>query len=1238
MSTTRQQPAAATVPEATPAEELRLVRHLHGRLRQLFSGSALEFEEIRERYPSKVLQLGVVPPLPEPDPDTHETAEQFAKRLRRPPSNIGLDFELEPDPDGKASVDVEGRFSFYLQRYPDRDAQEQFYSGGQERETREEEENPEDADTKENMRLLPVFKRYDIETGTLTVELDSETGETTIDLDEHIADVLAEPLREQATVYPFWGRRSQTLSASALDGDQRAFEQAIAEAEGGSRSAPLAPPRASIVVTWQPVATGRLRVQATLRNDTQVKLRSQQRTKKGQRKREDDEEAKKRELPRDMELFDTRLRVFQGEGAFKRLEFRRAPKDFRYAELRHVWAVGRNCHGRRMDPEQDGDEAAGEPLTTEHWPVYVQRRMEPRTELSKQPLQLHFSELANEATCMQALGRISAAMKTFEGQWEQQLAAWEDPDSKIECEKALEAFRADMASFERGVACLNRDPKLAAAFRAANHVFHKIGQERAMTSWRLFQVVYVVIHLAALRAREARDDEDLLAELDTVDVLWFPTGGGKTEAYLGLIIAALFYDRLRGKQRGLTAMLRFPLRMLSVQQLQRLLVAVAAAERHRRELLDQGEPLNGDPFALGYWAGQGNSPNSLVSSYENAPFEHINTWVKHVQEAPDGGDDKRIITVCPDPDCKGKVRLLPDAKHVRLRHVCSQCEQDVPVYISDEEVYRYLPAVVVSTVDKLAHVARAHQFVNILAGPAYRCPDHGYFTWHESGAERDANGAPKVTDRCMAGELCTRAADEYELVGESRDPTPAFVVQDELHLLEEELGTFAAHYDTLLKTMQERLSDGLPSKLLAATATIEAFEEQVNQLYARQARVFPSPGWKLGESFYVVTDPDAVRRLYVGALTSRPDVTEFGALAQKYLHAEVIRMQRNPDYGLRVLGLEQAHDEAWLQQLLLGYELTLGYVNRKPHADRISSELNRAAMRDLGEPLRVQRLVGGGGDSGTPLAEIADTLNEIVSQYRDEPDREKRLRALVATSVISHGVDLDALNLMVVNNMTPTVAQYVQASSRSGRSHVGLVIVSFDRRSVRERAFFTYFREYHAFLDRMIAPVPVNRFARFATEATMPGILSALLIQVMNRERLSDKGLDPKRPLMSLRVGKELGRFLNGGEPPEDKPAVLKELAQRALGISARARRRRNGAVVSEPVFPQRLTQWLEHEAGEQLDRQLAQVRVPGQKGSTPTLFRPEPLTSFRDVDTPVELIVSSRYSDVQADLTAHQR
>lgn len=389
MSTTTE-PLTA-VPDATADEQLLLVEHLHARLRDQFSGAAPEFEELRGRYPSKVLQLGVIPPLPEPDPDTGETPEQFAKRLRRPPSNIGLDFEVDQAPDGTATVEVESKFSFYIQRYPDRDAQAEFYAGGQEKQTRQEEENPEDpdakdADAKERVRILPVFKRFEIDSGRVAVELEGDTGEREIDLSPTIAAVLNPVLTDPGTMYPFWAERSQTLPASALNGDQAHFEQAIHEAEGGSRSEPLTAPKSSIVVTWQPSAEGRIRVQATLRNDTLVKLRNQERPKR--RSKADGEAKAKRTLPRDMELFNTRLRVFQSVGAFSRIEFRRAPKDFRYADLRHVWAVGRNCHGRRMDVERDGHDGIEEPLTTDHWPVYLQKQMTPRKEKA---LQLEFS-------------------------------------------------------------------------------------------------------------------------------------------------------------------------------------------------------------------------------------------------------------------------------------------------------------------------------------------------------------------------------------------------------------------------------------------------------------------------------------------------------------------------------------------------------------------------------------------------------------------------------------------------------------------------------------------------------------------------------------------------------------------------------------------------------------------------------------------------------------------------------
>ncbi len=1248
---------ATEPPTATPAEQERIVLHLADRIRGLLAGDADERKVINQRFPSKVLQLGVLPALPTPDPTTGDSAEDLARKLNRAPSAIGLDFLVARPGDGDAVIDIEAAFSVYLQRYPNRDEQERFHTGsGQGRDNEDDDDGVVDDDAgngrgggsgPRNMRLFNVFERFDVSTDRLSFTLSGSRGEDSRELTDALragigADsrqCYSDALVDSRTVYPFWAARGQVMPATALDGDQPHFRSAITAAEGGSRAEPLVPQTAQLHVAWQPDGNEMLRVKLTLANRTQEPRR--QPRQRGRSNGDNGQSVSPRALPRDLELFNARMRVYRNTGDFARTHFLQSPRDFRYRELRWVWCTGINCVGRRLNVDEDAEE----PLATETWPLYRQLRMESRrsSRSGGHNLELRFDELADADRMPVALARVRDAMRDYEADWQGQLDAWPDAPTRDACAAALAQFRGDIAGFERGTDLLRRDRRLRAAFLAANEVFSRVGAHRTparIDSWRLFQVVYQVSQLAALHAREAdiAAHPDLACELDTVDVLWFPTGGGKTEAYLGLIVVALFYDRLRGKQRGVTAMLRFPLRMLSVQQLQRILVVVWFAERLRSEYRQDGGitvdgatfAIDGDPFALGYWVGSSNSPNHLTRSDTGRVQDHISWWVRHI--ADEGGDERRIITVCPNPECAGKVSLCADRKAVRLRHVCDACGNELPLYFSDEEIYRYLPAVLVCTVDKLAHVARADQFVNILAGPAYCCPDHGYFTWHEGGAKRDRSGAPVVDDRCLARDLCTRAKTDYIVVGPTKDPCPALQVQDELHLLQEELGTFNAHYETLMDVLYKRLGSGKPTKLLAATATIEAFEAQVQQLYARRARVFPSDGPTLGESFYVTTQPDTARRVYVGALPYRTDVTEFGGLVQVYLHAEVIRMLEDPIYGLAALGMDGVHDAAWLTRTLTDYELTLGYVNRKADADRIAYQLARAQGRgDLPEAIESHVLIG----SSSSLADIAETLNRIQDQYRDEPDRTRRLRALVATSVISHGVDLDALNLMVLNNMTPDVAQYVQSSSRSGRSLVGLIVVSFDRRSARQRSFFQYFLKYHEFIDRLIAPVPVNRFARFAVTRTAPGIIAALLLHVFGRQRLDRAGLSAQRTTpKTLRIGNQARRWFADAGPPDDKIAALRELVSQALGIGMRVVAP-NGAdgFASVPVFEQRIENALAADVNDEVDKQLEHLRNPGATGSTPERMRPRPLTSFRDVDEPLTFTPTPRAASIQGAL-----
>lgn len=1201
-----------------------VVRHLAEQSRALLAGDHPEKKVIRQQRPSQVLQLGILPPLPTPDADSKETAQELAQRFNRPPSQMGLSFIVRPDGD-HVEIEAVGEFSFYVQRYPERD--EQRAHQGNTQDGAASDGNDGDAGgagkagggTEGRSRLVELYERFDIQSDRLRFEIDvtkGDRGSKRISLDPAVRKVLGPALENPRTVYPF--KTSQVLPNSATNGSDADYWKTIREQEGESRKESLHPPEVVVEFDWRRQPDGNVRVLATLVNLTQEPMR--QRRKKG-------EPAK---LHRELHLFNAKLRVFERTGAFEETRFREMPEDFRYANKRWVWATGQNCVGRRMDEDENPER----PLTTETWPLYRQAQMVPNRDPE---LQISFHSLT-DSDFMKTLRRIAGAMDDFEAAWRQELVSWADPKTRTTCEDALRKFHdQDVLGFQRGLQCLADDQQLQTAFRAANEVFRRSGEarQRPIATWRLFQVVYQVIQLAALRARQV-DDPELLAELDIVDVLWFPTGGGKTEAYLGLIVIAMFYDRLRGKERGVTSILRFPLRMLSVQQLQRILDVLWFAERHRRQLLDAGEPVSGDEFRLGYWVGRGNSPNSLTNRKRKPERDHIEWWAEYIATDASQGDDLRILTNCPNPACDSSdVKLEADIEEVRLRHRCRTCGEELPVVISDDEVYRYLPAVLVCTVDKLAHVARAHQFVGILAGPAYRCPKHGYFTHHEA-VFKPGSPTPVRDDRCIAGELCTLAPEEYELVPKTVDPCPALQIQDELHLLEEELGTFDAHYETLMESMQRLLGNGKPAKLLAATATIEAYEEQVRHLYAREARIFPSPGWDLDSSFYVETTEEA-RRIYVGALPNRPDPREFGERVQAYLHDEVIGMQRDPSRGLAVLrekGLDPSRDEAWLEDQLLNYELSLGYVNQKRDGESIAQRLARRNFGDPPERLQVQILAS----EVAPLAKIAEILDLIGVQYRDGTPREDRLRALVATSIVSHGVDLDPLNLMVMNGMTPAVAGYVQASSRSGRTHVGLVVVGFDRRKARERSFYQYFLKYHEFLNRLIAPVPVNRFAKFAAERTLPGVMSALLLQVYNRERLERAGLDPAKPRRSLLLGSEVRKWWGSADGPADKTADLKDRSLAALGIGktvlvANGDSKFESRRIFDPIMEASLRGEAEVAIGRQVERLLDQ----GGNSLTAMRFRPQPLSSFRDVDEPMEFCVSPAWSDIEMALTSNR-
>jgi len=944
-----------------------------------------------------------------------------------------------------------------------------------------------------------------------------------------------------------------SVSAAAIAAGEAAHEQELID----RRSDDLPPlPAVAFLASATPDPRGGWRINLTLANTATSESR--------------------RSRP-SQTLYDARFSATIRAGTFRNLGYRLAERDWRTEP--EVYAHGRFCVGEVSDDRTT--------VATNTWPIYRDRVFESRPEL-----QPSFAELIDDP--IGTLTVIADRMDAFADEWRAHAdAAAFDADHPARSD--LAAFVDEARRFRRGIGLLDQDPRLHEAFVDANRAFLLANTPNGLhpdpavargvptiTSWRLFQIVFVVIGLSALAARE-HDDPELRCELDCADVLWFPTGGGKSEAFLGLVAAALFYDRRRGKQAGVTSLIRFPLRMLSVQQLDRVLRLTTACEQIRSE----GD-LGGAPFELGYFVGRTNTPNTLVRAADDR-------WGDIARMASWSVEERRknvVITTC--PYCRSTdVDLVADPGRVRLDHCCSDCKRRIPVVISDDEVFRTLPSVVVATVDKLASVAFQPHFSHLTHGPAYECPKHGYVTF--------ALG-PAAARRCIARHLCDVDPTAWNAV-DVYDPAPAVTIQDELHLLAEDLGTLAAHYETLFSALC-RAGSRLPSKVIAATATISDYENQIHQLYALSPRRFPSEGYRDGETFYA-TRLDLTRRLFVGALPSRLDTAQFGITAAQTWRAELDRLRDLPAADVVAeLGLMHYTSSDAVAELLFRYELQLFYANRKNDAERAHEQMRRAGTRPPSQ-FEADILTG-----DTPLADISAVIRRVESESLDsDPDPGQRLAAVAGTSLVSHGVDLARLNVMHVAGMPSTNAYYVQATARAGRTDVGVVFAAFSRSFARDRAVFHFFEPHHAFFNQLVEAVSLNRFAVNAPKKTATGMLCAVILNKVARDQAKNPAVGNVIP--NLMYTDRFQAWLSG--QPATAEADLVDAVLDAYGLRA---------AVLDPV----VASYFETTVQRRLTDEMSMLRA-GTQLTIQKCFLNKPPSSFRDIDEAVEFGAYGYYS-----------
>jgi hypothetical protein len=745
---------------------------------------------------------------------------------------------------------------------------------------------------------------------------------------------------------------------------------------------------------------------------------------------------------RDTRLYECRMEVKGLET--KPFILAALPDSFRYD--RRVAAYGINC----------GVEATPDGFTTMDT-VEVDRKR-PNFWSSADPMpDLSFVSL--EKSPLEPLTSLCSALSRWgDIAWSesslQHRAAENDWSAEMveEAQREASCFTGELNRILEGIQLLKSNQRLLSSFCLMNRAMSISARGRGYDSWRPFQIGFILANLKCI----ALPEEDA----GIADIVWFATGGGKTETYLGLLVTAALHDRMCGKTTGVTGWTRFPLRMLSLQQLQRFADALAAAEIVRRYAKIEGSPLS-----LGFFVGRDATPNSIdpeTNEFGADPDD---------ESMP---ESYRVLRRC--PFCRNEeLEMAFDRLNWTLEHRCgaADCpwpERALPFYIVDDEVFRFLPTIVVGTLDKAASISRQASMRGLVGPPLGLCPRSGHgFTYAPRSKRPFGCLVPGCTSKNTALPM------EERLFG------PTFRLQDELHLLRDSLGAVDAHYEALLDGLELELC-GVRPKILASSATLEGYEAQVDVLYRRTGRVFPLQGPSAAEGFWT-SDSDSLMRRFV-AMAPRGLTIEYSLdRILTELQRAVRDLAESPEEICREIGIDSAYAEI----LISLYGTDVLYGNTLRDLDAVERSIQSGQIQVDG-PLSNVSLTG-----RTAFEAVRTTLHRLE---HPEPSFSDRIHVVTASSMMSHGVDVDRLNVMVMVGLPLGTAEFIQATARVGRRYPGLVLVIHKIGRERDAGVFRSFNKFVTQGDRFVEPIPITRRSRRVLEKTIAGLELARILAI----------------------------------------------------------------------------------------------------------------------------------------------
>ena len=727
-----------------------------------------------------------------------------------------------------------------------------------------------------------------------------------------------------------------------------------------------------------------------------------------------------------------------------------------YADKPTMPGIGNNCTVVKK----------GNELLTENIPTYYQKRV---VTIDKFNLHIEFEKLIEEPinNLMFIYNEMNKKKSDYDASYVLARSRF-DSEYLRHFREEIDDFSCEIRRFQYGIELLKNKSDVRKAFELMNRTF---ALNKKYKGWRMFQIVFIVSEIAdMIHSQYVGTPGYECKDIENVDLIYFPTGGGKTETFLGCTVFSAFFDRIRGKYNGATAIIKYPLRLLAAQQLDRVLQLTINAN-----IIKEQYSINGDDFSVGFFTGSKNTPNS-IDEKKKQEIDAMQQDTKNLLY--------RQIDIC--PICKTKhnksveMNIFFDEEHWALRHKCPECNYVPPIYIVDDEVYRFSPTFIISTIDKMANIGTSIGFKALFGQANNRCPHHGFI---------------------LAGNKCSiprcRCTLEYDI--ERKDPIPTLSIQDEMHLVNESLGTFDSHYESLIEYYCNSLvpaEQRKQIKFIGATATISNYEQHIRGLYNKNAKKFPTSVRK--ENFYS-KESDDISRIIIGAALYGGSITESIQKIVTMMRIIVSNWLKDLNNKLDYLKEKgfQGNADA-LELILQDYIIAIIYNNSKNDAGTI-----RAILENQGKNMLLSE-----GLKPFNISEITGdiefkTIKSVMHNIESVEDKYETSNAIIATSAISHGVDEDCFNQIYFFGIPNQTSEYIQAYSRVGRAYTGIVFDVFRLIRDRDKSYLKNYDNFHKYKDLLIDPVPINRYAKNAIYSTLPGIVSALLYQHYVKKRMA---------------------------------------------------------------------------------------------------------------------------------------